>query len=150
MKEYARQMEAEMGQVKNLLAGGSGGVFDAAPDIVFKQDDNLDRLNGVGDKTRDQLIKCGHRIVLTKIVHIVQPCLPTAGQMRLKVTRTFLGRPMRRCTCLIVPKKSSHDHDFFVIMGAVDQVVWSSKNMMGDVVLRKKPGTSQAKENVER
>jgi hypothetical protein len=46
--------------------------------------------------------RCGYWIVLTKIVHILQPCLPTAGQRRLKVTRTFLGGPMRRCTCLIV------------------------------------------------
>jgi hypothetical protein len=45
---------------------------------------------------------CGYRIVLTKIMHILQPCLPTAGQRRLKVTRTFLGRPVRRCACLIV------------------------------------------------
>jgi hypothetical protein len=46
--------------------------------------------------------RCGYRIVLTKIVHILQPCLPTAGPRRLKVTRTFLGRPMRRGTCLNV------------------------------------------------
>jgi hypothetical protein len=34
---------------------------------------------------------CGHQIVLTKIVHILQPCLPTTGWRRLKVKRTFLG-----------------------------------------------------------
>jgi hypothetical protein len=46
--------------------------------------------------------RCGYRIVLTKIVHILQPCLPTAGRRRLKVTRTFLGQPTRWCACLIM------------------------------------------------
>jgi hypothetical protein len=29
--------------------------------------------------------RCGYQIVLTKIVHILQPCLPTTGRRRLKV-----------------------------------------------------------------
>jgi hypothetical protein len=59
VKDYARRMEAEIRRVKNLPAGGSGWVFDAAPSIVF-EDDNLNRLNRVGDKTRDQLLKLGY------------------------------------------------------------------------------------------
>jgi hypothetical protein len=55
VRDYARRMEAEIRRVKHLPAGGSGWVFDAAPGIVF-EDDNLNRLNGVGDKTRDQLL----------------------------------------------------------------------------------------------
>jgi hypothetical protein len=46
--------------------------------------------------------RCGYQIVLTKIMHILQPYLPTTGRRRLKVTRTFLGQPMRRCACLNV------------------------------------------------
>jgi hypothetical protein len=59
VQDYARRLEAEIRRVKNLPAGGSGWVFDTAPGIVF-EDDNLNCLNGVGDKTRDQLLKLGY------------------------------------------------------------------------------------------
>jgi hypothetical protein len=32
--------------------------------------------------------RCGYQIVLTKIAHILQSCLPTADRRRLEVTRT--------------------------------------------------------------
>jgi hypothetical protein len=46
--------------------------------------------------------RCGYQIVLTKIVHILQPYLPTTGRTRLKIKTKLLGRPKRRCACLNV------------------------------------------------